>query len=638
MHSDESISTMKFADRAMKVQVNAMANEINPEDDKLVQKLRREVIHLRELLQMRRNKTEQDVHVELLNLKEENFKLKAMNSASEEVEKLKRENNRLRLIIQDNQQMLQTQNAITMGDVLDKEVHEDQEHNNFKSATSPNDSKDFGRKSEAFYNDTQEIRSIMDKENDQREINREKESNFFITETESEKQMETVKKKAIKPPLPSIMDVLTDSKARETILSTTNKKGQNDTSMKKPKPMMLTNTSHNDPNVFGNQNESHPAYMFKDFSRLSYLTDDGVKTRVTREMGLNEIHSAAQNLKEGMVSQNRCHICTLKLPCKHYETAEEMLENMPVKKENSVVCPPVDYSAIPPLPRIHSTGLPKRNTLPPTTESNSKERQVLTEKDSSFNSNFMCKEQISMFRDSMKEPRRSEPTKTAPSFTRVDPRDTSMCTIRIRSKNNIETFKGNVKRTISEHRANRTQTQKLKEAQKRLKTLEKIEEYRRQKMQEELKQLELQNLMFEEHKKIEMERERKQKKYLEMRKRQLAEAQEQKLKQLKKEEKKRKKEEVSQKKKEQKKKQYYDEQKLKLNCYKKKLEEHIEKMSIPALEGMYNMRNSDIVIAREDLASIPEHHMDSHNESVSNPPERAGSVLDRHINRKPAVS
>ena len=106
MHADESISTMKFADRAMKIHAKALANEINPEDDKLVQKLRREVMHLREILQMRSDKKQIDINNELLNLKEENTKLKEMNGNIEEVERLKQENKRLRLVIQENQKFM----------------------------------------------------------------------------------------------------------------------------------------------------------------------------------------------------------------------------------------------------------------------------------------------------------------------------------------------------------------------------------------------------------------------------------------------------------------------------------------------------------------------------------------------------
>ena len=48
--AEETISTLKFADRAKQVMVRAKINEINAADDALVQKLQKEVMHLREVL------------------------------------------------------------------------------------------------------------------------------------------------------------------------------------------------------------------------------------------------------------------------------------------------------------------------------------------------------------------------------------------------------------------------------------------------------------------------------------------------------------------------------------------------------------------------------------------------------------
>ena len=62
--------------------------------------------------------------------------------------------------------------------------------------------------------------NILNKENTQNN-NYQKESSFFITETNDPKTES--KSKPIKPQLPSIMDVLSDSKARKTVLSMINK-------------------------------------------------------------------------------------------------------------------------------------------------------------------------------------------------------------------------------------------------------------------------------------------------------------------------------------------------------------------------------------------------------------------------------
>lgn len=51
---EETISTLKFADRAKCVMQRVRKNEINAKDDALVQKLQREVQYLKELLMQRR--------------------------------------------------------------------------------------------------------------------------------------------------------------------------------------------------------------------------------------------------------------------------------------------------------------------------------------------------------------------------------------------------------------------------------------------------------------------------------------------------------------------------------------------------------------------------------------------------------
>ena len=163
----------------------------------------------------------------------------------------------------------------------------------------------------------------MNKENNQI-INNCRSDSFFITETSSEmKQAEAQKKKSIKPPLPNLSDVLNDSKARETILSSNFKYTEN-SSLKKAKPLMIMDGF--DHNLMTYHKEETPTNKTKDFSRLSNRTDIEIKPRVTREMGLREIHTAAQSLKSELVVQNRWRICTLKLPCKHFSSIEEMRE------------------------------------------------------------------------------------------------------------------------------------------------------------------------------------------------------------------------------------------------------------------------------------------------------------------------
>jgi flagellar assembly factor FliW len=71
------------------------------------------------------------------------------------------------------------------------------------------------------------------------------------------------------------------------------------------------------------------------------------------------------------------------------------------------------------------------------------------------------------------------------------------------------------------------------------------------------------------------------------------------------------------------------------------MEQHIEKMSIPwqeGMEGFEDMQNFDLIVARDDLDSIAEHHKESQATDVSMKLENNMSVLDQQMNRKPAVS
>ena len=62
----------------------------------LLNKLKREVQHLKEILNLRRNKNELDIQRELLSLKEQNFRLQELASKGQEVNALIKENQKLK--------------------------------------------------------------------------------------------------------------------------------------------------------------------------------------------------------------------------------------------------------------------------------------------------------------------------------------------------------------------------------------------------------------------------------------------------------------------------------------------------------------------------------------------------------------
>ena len=76
------------------------ANEVNASDDALVQKLQKEVQHLREVLSLRRKGKKSDIEGQLIDLKNENLKLREIATNAQEVEKLKLENKIMRLELQ----------------------------------------------------------------------------------------------------------------------------------------------------------------------------------------------------------------------------------------------------------------------------------------------------------------------------------------------------------------------------------------------------------------------------------------------------------------------------------------------------------------------------------------------------------
>ena len=53
-HSEETISTLKFADRAKKIMTKTSANQISAADDALVLKLQKEIQHLKDILNLKR--------------------------------------------------------------------------------------------------------------------------------------------------------------------------------------------------------------------------------------------------------------------------------------------------------------------------------------------------------------------------------------------------------------------------------------------------------------------------------------------------------------------------------------------------------------------------------------------------------
>lgn len=80
--------------------VKIKANELDATDEALVQKLHEEVVHLRQVLNLRKKGKIEEVQQQLIKLQKENNRLKKIASNAEEVERLKLENKIMRLELQ----------------------------------------------------------------------------------------------------------------------------------------------------------------------------------------------------------------------------------------------------------------------------------------------------------------------------------------------------------------------------------------------------------------------------------------------------------------------------------------------------------------------------------------------------------
>lgn len=98
---DESLSTLKFADRAKSVFSKIKPNEILAADQDLIKKLTDEINNLKQILSIRKKRGNfGEVENQFIRLKEENEKLKQNFLSSEEIEKLMYENRVLKLELQ----------------------------------------------------------------------------------------------------------------------------------------------------------------------------------------------------------------------------------------------------------------------------------------------------------------------------------------------------------------------------------------------------------------------------------------------------------------------------------------------------------------------------------------------------------
>ncbi|CAD8195399.1 unnamed protein product [Paramecium pentaurelia] len=102
---DETVSSLKFAQRAKNVTIQVQPNKYNANDQVLVNKLVKEIDYLKSLLNMKRSGLNQnDLHFKLMKMQEENERLREIQLSNDEVEKIIQENRKMKEELQKLQQ------------------------------------------------------------------------------------------------------------------------------------------------------------------------------------------------------------------------------------------------------------------------------------------------------------------------------------------------------------------------------------------------------------------------------------------------------------------------------------------------------------------------------------------------------
>ncbi|CAK93845.1 unnamed protein product (macronuclear) [Paramecium tetraurelia] len=102
---DETVSSLKFAQRAKNVTIQVQPNKFNANDQVLVNKLVKEIDYLKSLLNMKRSGLNQnDLHFKLMKMQEENERLREGQLSNDEVEKIIQENRKMKEELQKLQQ------------------------------------------------------------------------------------------------------------------------------------------------------------------------------------------------------------------------------------------------------------------------------------------------------------------------------------------------------------------------------------------------------------------------------------------------------------------------------------------------------------------------------------------------------
>eukprot|EP00743_Colponemidia_sp_Colp-15_P004140 GILK01004468.1.p1 GENE.GILK01004468.1~~GILK01004468.1.p1 ORF type:complete len:1127 (+),score=216.09 GILK01004468.1:56-3436(+) len=312
---DESISTLKFADRAKRVMVRIKANEIQVADDETVKRLQREIAHLRDLLKLRKTKPD-DIGTKYMALREENHRLKSTLGhgsvhSPDEVEKLLYENRLLRLELQKvkdvpmlGASMAQSALAIEVGGsgmhaglgallpgmgYAAHLRHPPYSPDNISSSPSTASSYP-GQNAVGTFSRLGTETSII--------------SSAYGGAITDRSLISSYSSHAVNTSLSGGGNRGREDSQRHS----TNWSTQSSTSPTRAHPIARTGSR---------------VSKSEDFSQFANLKGEALAQKL-EEFRFKDLENAAQDLRKDLVKTGRCPVCTLRVPCKHYSTEEAL--------------------------------------------------------------------------------------------------------------------------------------------------------------------------------------------------------------------------------------------------------------------------------------------------------------------------
>ncbi|CDW78383.1 kinesin motor domain containing protein [Stylonychia lemnae] len=326
--AEETISTLKFADRAKQILVKIQANEMNAADDARITQLQKEVQYLKDILNMKRKGGANELTTQLLQLKEENSKLKQMAGQVGEVERLKHENKIMKIELQrlkvpSMTDGFQQQKQITNISHQQRSMPQSQQlaliqSVDFKSEEGDQAEQDLARidkNNPSFFmteTDYFPINQMDQSRMNQNQILNQPTQDRFANNSFIKKQASPMKQQNLSLHDPHSL-IIKPQSIIDTPLSSLGGAGQD----------ILSTHSAITNSQFRTGQFSHQTSNSMESSNMTQLSVQQIADKLENQR-IQELKSAALGMKGTLVNNGRCPKCTLKPPCKHYEKIEDL--------------------------------------------------------------------------------------------------------------------------------------------------------------------------------------------------------------------------------------------------------------------------------------------------------------------------